>query len=328
MEISRKKTIISIVLSSVFFFGCIRQSYEAERVNYVDFAHTAADYMNDSQNLDSLYTITTRNIGTFKTMSEMLGLSHNSDINDWLGLPAVRGFAQAVAEYAPSEVQIKNDLRYIQTAASKENIELPVRKFAGVIWGRPQSIMFADSIMFIALNHYLGSDHPAYASLPSYRLIDKKQKALPYDVVEALLATRYPFEHSDSTAVINRLLYEGALIEAKMRLVKDATLAEALGYTKDQLAWLEENEGLIWRKMNAAKLLFNHSEDVANKIVSPAPFTSPISSETPGRAGRYMGYKIVKSYLDRHDDTELKYLFSPDFYGVMNPLLNTGYNPF
>lgn len=325
MEISRKKAIISIVLSCVFFSGCIRQS--DLDVNYVDFAHAAADYINEHQNSDSLNAVIDRNIGTFNTMSEMLGLAQNSDINEWLGVPAVRGFAQAVGEYAPSEEQIKDDLRYILSAASKGNIELPVRKFVSVIWGRPQSIMFADSTMFIALNHYLGCDHPAYASLPSYRMNDKRQKALPYDIVEALLATRYPFDHTDSAAVINRLVYEGALIEGKMRMVKNATLAEALGYTEDQLAWLEKNETHIWHKINCERLLFNHSEDVANKMVTPAPFTSPISSETPGRAGRYIGYKIVRSYIDRHNDTELEYLLSPEFYGVMNPLTDTGYNP-
>lgn len=325
MEMSRIKAIIPIVLLYVFISGCIRQS-DAD-VNYVDFAHAAADYMNDRQNSDSLNTIIDRNIGTFETMSEMLGLPPNSNINDWLGLPAVSGFAHDVSEYAPSEEQIKDGLRYIQTAASKENIELPVRKFASVIWGRPQSIMFADSTMFIALNHYLGSDHPAYASLPSYRLNDKRQKALSYDVVEALLSTSYPFQHNESSAVINRLVYEGAIVEAKMRLIKGATLSDALGYTEDQLDWLEENEGLIWRKMNEAKLLFDHSEEVVHKLVSPAPFTSPISYETPGRAGRFIGYKIAKSYIDRHNGTELKYLLSPEFYGVMNPLIGSGYNP-
>lgn len=326
MKILTTAIAVITALTSVVISGCDTRSAADEYIDFVDFAH-AADYSTHSQNEDSIWVIVNRHKDTFGTMCEMLGLPQNSNLEDWIELPAIKGFAQAVADHAPSEERIRKDLIYIQDAAHKEALELPVRKYAGVIWGKPHSIMFADSTIFISLNHYLGSDHPAYASLPFYRLIEKKQESLPYDVVEALLATQYPFEHTDSSAVINRLVYEGVLIEAKMRLVKDASLADALGYTEKQLAWFDENESMIWRKINASKLLFDHSDDVVCRMVSPAPFTAPISAETPGRAGRYIGYKIVRSYIDKHNDVELKYLFSRDFYGVMNPLVNSGYNP-
>ena len=74
-------------------------------------------------------------------------------------------------------------------------------------------------------------------------------------------------------------------------------------------------------------MVFDKSEATVERLLYPAPFTNVLSGETPGRAGRYIGYKIVRSYVDGHRDTKLSDLLSPAFYGKVNPLTYIHYNP-
>ena len=72
-------------------------------------------------------------------------------------------------------------------------LELPRRRYASVVWGKPQSIIFVDSVMLIALNHYLGAEYEGYSHFPLYSRLVKEPAIMPFDISEALIATAYPF---------------------------------------------------------------------------------------------------------------------------------------
>lgn len=306
--------------------GCCHDNPRLEDGAFVDFAHIATESLKNGGDLTAASISANEHKDEFDTMLAIMGLDDNS-VEVWLSTPAIRAFAHDVDSILPSNENMSEELAYIVSLAQKENLDLPVKSFATAIWGKPQSIMFADSIMFIALNHYLGSEHPAYSGLPEYRRHGKTLKMMPYDIAEALVATAYPLERNDSTAVINRMIYEGAITAAKMALVKNARLNEALGYTDEQLQWLENNEGELWRKLVGSKMIFDLSETVADRLILPSPTTTVLSPECPGRAGRYIGYKIVDSYRKSHPEVNLEQLLSPTFYAAQNPLTETNYNP-
>lgn len=150
---------------------------------------------------------------------------------------------------------------------------------------------------------------------------------LPYDMAEAMVATSYPFHDVDNPAVINRIVYEGIITEAKMRLVKDARPELALGYSQEEYKMLEKQETEIWRKLVGAKIIFDHSETVADRLLLPAPSSQIIGVDCPGRVGRFIGYKIVRSYLKQHPETSLRELLKGDLYRMSNPLTDAYYNP-
>lgn len=315
------RNIAAVLMASLTIAGCEERSSEID-IDFADFAGIA---------LESIKTGTEPEIthqDEFEAMSAVMGIAPGDDaVKEWLETPAVRFFAQDVDSLMQHDYDLQQQISHIVSEMAETGLDMPVRSFASVIWGRPRSIVFADSVMLIALNHYLGSEHPAYSSLPAYRRQAKNMKMLPYDIAESMVATAYPYEQTDSSSVINRLVYEGALAEAKMKLVKNSSLNEALGYNNDELQWLADNEREIWRKMLSSHMIFDRSETMADRLVSPSPFTTVISPDAPGRAGRYIGYKIVKSYLDSHSDAQLSDVLSPKFYNRANPLIDAQYNP-
>ncbi len=180
--------------------------------------------------------------------------------------------------------------------AQVDSLRFPSRVF-GIVTPYDQSVMLYDTIMLVGLNHYLGSDYEGYAGFDEYRRRLKTLSRAPIDVAEALIYSSHPFDGSASSTALQRMVYEGAVVAAVSRALPDRSLAEVLGYTPEQMQWLEDNESEIWRKMVADGLLYSHDRATAERLVLPAPFTSVISRQSPGRSGRYIGFRIVESYL-------------------------------
>lgn len=239
--------------------------------------------------------------------------------------PAVKIFTPAVDSVFPKIQPVEKTLGLILANANTLGLGLPKRHYAAVVWGNYKSIVFTDSCMLIALNHYLGADYEGYSGWPEYMRLGKTPKRLAYDIAEAMVANTFPYERKPSSTALSRMVYEGAITLAKMKLVPDAALSEALGYTDKQLEWLHDHESEIWNVLVGRDLLYNTSEDIVEKLVSPAPSTPLISPVAPGRVGRYLGYCILTSYLKNNSSTPLPYIFTPDFYNNPSLLVESGY---
>jgi len=248
-------------------------------------------------------------------------------VESWAASRAVEVFTPIVDSVYRRESPLQESLGNILATAKSEQILLPHRRYAEIVYGRPESILFVDSVMLVALNHYLGADFEGYSHLPSYMRLVKTPEMLPFDVAEALVATSYPYQHSDESTVLSRLLYEGALAYARRELVGKPDISTALGYTPEQYAWLEDNEKGLWNALVSKGLIFDTSGRLASRLVDPSPSTSDLIAGAPGRAGRYIGYKLVCSYLKRHKGTPLSRLLSPDFYANPAILSEISYNP-
>lgn len=234
----------------------------------------------------------------------------------WAQTPPARVFSPDVDSIYADLSGLERSLGEILGNASDHGLDLPRRRYAAIVIGKPGTTMFAtDSTFCIALNHYLGENYRGYMGFDAYQRVTKTPAMLPYDIAEALVALRY---HAPDSCrhdnVASRLLREGALIEAKMRLVSDADAAHALGYLPEQYEWLEQHEAELWRAMVCRKLVYSTNPRIISSLFAPGPFTRELSEYTPGRAGRYIGYKIVKAYLKSHPEATLLDVLTPAFY--------------
>jgi len=243
--------------------------------------------------------------------------------------------SQPVAVFTPDVDSVFTDTLFVGKVlgnilhnADEVGLSFPDRRYATVVYGRPESMLFVDSVMLIALNHYLGFDYPGYSHWPVFMRINKTPKALPYDLAEALVATSYPYTlHGEDATLLSRMVYEGALAHAKMSLVPQSDLAEALGYTDAEMKWLSDNEHSIWRSIVQKQLLYDTSEEVVSRIISPAPEVFIVDPVSPGRVGRYIGFRIVEDYLKNNPDKTLSFILSIDFYKGNSALIESEYNP-
>ncbi len=205
-------------------------------------------------------------------------------------------------------------------------VTFPAHVYA-VEWPYNQSLaLFNDSVLLIALNHYLGEDFEGYGGFEQYRRRLKTLDRLPYDVAEALIRSSYPYSDSAST-VASRLFYEGAVAKAVEAVVAGSKDADVLGYDDAQMEWARTNERRAWESLVGHQLLFSSSDMDMTRLFDPSPATSIIHSEAPGRLGRYIGLRMVESLLRQESSLTPEQLLTPGFYTSEDALKRAKYMP-
>lgn len=317
------------IISVVLLLSCNgRTDYDAEPVRVVPLYSMFRDYAAaDSSVRKNIFSHDSIELVAFMQIVSEQELSDEL-IESWASSQPVAVFTPDVDSVFSDTSYVGHVLGHILKSADDAALVLPDRTYATVVYGRPESVLFVDSVMLIALNHYLGFEYPGYSHWPVFMRLNKTPEALPYDLAEALVATSYPFAlQGEDATLLSHMVYEGVLAHTKMLLVPQATLAGALGYTDAEIKWLEKNESAIWRSIVRDQLLYDTSEDIIGRMISPAPEVYIVDPAAPGRVGRYIGYRIVEAYLNNNTVSSVADMFAPGFYKGNSVLVSSGYNP-
>ena len=204
--------------------------------------------------------------------------------------------------------------------------EKGVRLYGVVIPFRQSIITAPGGVIFIGLNHYLGEDYEGYKGVfPSYVRHRKSIERLPVDVMQARMASLYPPEFAASPTLLNRLIYQGALMEAANDMI-DAPDSTLTGLTAEDLQWCEENEGNIWLTLIDRNLLYSTDSAVADRLLQPAANSNMINANAPGQAVLYTALKLVRSYCKETGNTA-KQILENRLYNDNKTLIQSQYAP-
>ena len=163
-------------------------------------------------------------------------------------------------------------------------------------------VILADTLLLIGLDNYLGKDHKFYRGIEQYIAAGLDKTYLISDVASAFGKTTLSFP-SDRT-FLAQMIYYGKELYLKDKLIPLATDAQKIVYTPDELAWAQANEEQIWRYFIERELLYSTDNMLAPRFLDPAPFSKfrlELDNESPGRLGRYMGWQIVRAFMNNND---------------------------
>lgn len=235
-------------------------------------------------------------------------------------------FEPEVERIFHSTTDLQNALGTLDANLRRMITDSPNYSYYGIISPYLQKIMLVDSDIYIALNHYLGPNHAAYSSMPEYARATKTPAYIPFDIAHAILSIKFPFSGNRPTA-IQYFMYRGAELYAISSLTGITDTATLMGWSPQQLSCVEAQEHAIWHKMAADNIIYSTDRNIALQLCEPAPASRPISDSIPGGIGCYIGYRIVTSYIDKHPDTPISFILSPDFYDDPASLIHSGYSP-
>jgi len=174
------------------------------------------------------------------------------------------------------------------------------------ISGFNQAIVTTDGFLSASIDQYLGSDYQMYSGIAyGYELPFMTPYQLPIDMMKGWLMASFP-ESLSGDRLLDDMLYQGKLIYLLKVFFPDSPECRLLAYTEKQYEWCERYEKEVWGYIMENRELFSTDWKVHTKYISPAPFTTGLSQESPGRIGVYIGYKIVKSFIDSNPDATLQ----------------------
>ncbi len=163
-------------------------------------------------------------------------------------------------------------------------------------------VILADTLLLIGLDNYLGKDHRFYGGIDQYIAAGLDKEYLLSDIASAFVKTTLRFP-SDRTFLV-QMIYYGKELYLKDKLIPLATDAQKIVYTTEELEWAQANEEQIWRYFIEREILYSTDNMLAPRFLDPAPFSKfrlELDNESPGRLGRYVGWQIVRAFMNNND---------------------------
>lgn len=244
--------------------------------------------------------------------------------------PAVRVFTPDISRHLSDLSAAEVALGDLEVGIEHSLPSLGSHRYYAIVSPYNQSVyIYADTLVFVALNHYLGSDYAGYRGrFADYEAALKEPSRIGADVARALVLSCFPARYDADTppALVSRMLYEGAVAVALETLMPSLTPAQRLGVTDGQWQQLQQQESKLWQALLGRQLLYSTSEADAARLLSAAPSSSVLYAGAPPMAGRFLGMRIVESYLRKHPDTKVNDLLTSNFYANDRTLALSGYN--
>ncbi|AXG69786.1 gliding motility-associated lipoprotein GldB [Kordia sp. SMS9] len=188
---------------------------------------------------------------------------------------------------------------------------------------RKKVILLKDKIL-IALNIYLGADHPFYEGIQQYISHNFEKEMIPVDIATEFAFTQVPPLRERS--FLGKMIYYGKIQYITSLLVPKVSTAMQFGYTKQQANWASVNETQIWTHFIEKDLLYSTDQKLEARFLNVAPFSKfylALDNESPGGIGRFIGYRIVKAYME-NNDVSLQNLLGKSSKEIFN---NSKYKP-
>lgn len=170
------------------------------------------------------------------------------------------------------------------------------------------SVITTDSLISVSLDSYMGSNYEGYKGiLYNYQLPKKERYRMVSDIFRGWLYAKFPFQ---AKSLIEGMIYEGAIIIAIENIVGNIDAGNIIGYNKDIIKWCEENEDYIWNAILKSNHLYSNNHITYSKYMNEAPFCSALNNNIPAEIGKWIGYKIVSKYADKHGTQSIKDILS------------------
>ena len=185
-------------------------------------------------------------------------------------------------------------------------------------------VILADTMLAIGLDNYLGGDHRFYEGIDKYISKGMDGSRIGPDVAD--LYAREVIALPKMGHFLDQMIYFGKQLYLKdlwMPSVKDY---DKIGYTKEELEWVKDNEIDMWRYFIENEVFYDTTPALQGRFINPAPFSKfylEIDNESPGMVGRFLGWQIVRAYM-KNSDTSLNELLEMEAEEIF---VNSKYKP-
>ncbi|OGS70932.1 MAG: gliding motility lipoprotein GldB [Flavobacteria bacterium RIFCSPLOWO2_12_FULL_35_11] len=165
-------------------------------------------------------------------------------------------------------------------------------------------IVYADSLLFVSLDMYLGKSSEVYQDFPVYLSQNFDKSQLVVDMASAI-SDRY-FTAAKSRQFLDMVIGAGKKMHMVDSYLPSVADAQKIGYSETEYAWAKANEAQIWKYFIEDKVLYSTDSKLVDRFMAVAPFSKfyiDIDKDSPGRIGVWLGWQIVRAYMNNNEVT-------------------------
>jgi gliding motility-associated lipoprotein GldB len=176
-----------------------------------------------------------------------------------------------------------------------------------VVTGFESDVYVSDSLIIVGLDVFLG-DKAKYRmrDVPNY-IFRRYRKEFIVPAVVMFLSNKYNETETDfmKKNMLSEMIYFGKTYYFMEKTLQNTADSTIIGYTGEEISSCKGNQDVIWGHFVENNLFFETLHDKINRYIGERPMTGEIGDECPGRVGRWLGWQIVKSYMESNPQVTL-----------------------
>lgn len=211
--------------------------------------------------------------------------------------------------------EIKEGLQFVKHYFPHYNPPPFLITFIGPLEG--YSDVITSNALAVGLQLHMGKQFSYYTSeigqqlFPAYISRKFTPEYIPLNCMKNVIADLTPHVNS-GRPLVEQMVEAGKQLYVLDKVMPRTPDTMKIGYTKEQLEGCYKSEGNIWHFFVSNNLLFTIEPALMKGYMNEAPNTPEFGDASPGAIGHFVGWQIVKKYMDKKGDISLNELLKTD----------------
>ena len=182
--------------------------------------------------------------------------------------------------------------------------------------GKTGDVITQDALA-VGLQLHLGKNASLYQSqvaqslFPQYVSRKFEPAYIAVNCMKNIIDDIFPPKATDKT-LLDLTIDKGKRLYVLDKLLPFTADTLKIGYTEAQLKGCYVNEGLIWSFLIQNNLIYNSDPLRIQSYVEEGPLTQELGEGSPGNISLFIGWQIIKKYMEKFPDTTIDELLQLD----------------
>ena len=205
--------------------------------------------------------------------------------------------AHVYSDFTPFENELNEAFKHYKHYFPKKNIPEVITYISGFNY----AITTDKNYLGIGLDMFLGKDYAAYTQLglPKYKTAFMSKKGIVAGAMLGWIATEFELKEKNAD-LLTEMIHQGKTLYLMDALMPKASNTIKINYSETQLEWCENNAEPVWFYFIDNQLLYTKDTKEIIKYMGESPFIQGFPEGSPGRIGHWIGWQIVKAYMQRN----------------------------
>lgn len=167
------------------------------------------------------------------------------------------------------------------------------------------NVVVDQKVLALSLDMYLGGEYKYYPStnIPKYRFKNFEKEFIVSDAVKAFLISE--FDREAGMNLLEQMIFYGKIAYLQQAFLPDYEERLFFNYDEAEFNWCDENESEIWFHLVDMELLYTTESEKVRKYIDDAPFIPGFPEGSTAKVGKWLGFQIVKSYMNNNKEVNL-----------------------
>ena len=293
----------------LFFISCINDSNKNFELKYYRFEEKLFNLNSEniSEGLDSLrkenlsfFSIFQREIVRNEGLSDQ---EYEKEILRFIDHSDMREAYDSVHLYFNDFSDIISELNTAFSIFNQHFPSYPIPNITTFFGGFNYGVFSYEDNIAIGLENFLGKSSKYYNLLenPYYLRLQRQRKFITPNVIETFYNLHFLNYKNINNNFLSEIIYRGKIMYFMDKLTPGILLSTKFRFSNEQMNWAIKNEYSVWTYFIENDLLYSSYEQNYRSYLNHAPFSKGMPRDAPSRIAYYIGYKIIKSYMQNNN---------------------------